>query len=252
MKRPASPAWLLLLLVIAFPGGGCSTRSDIRVAVASNFQPAMSEISERFEARTGRKVSLGFGSTGKHFAQIENGAPFAAFLAADATHPRLLEEHGLTVPGSRFTYALGELVLWSPEPGSLDAPEAVLARGDFRHLAIADPELAPYGTAARQVLEALGLWDELATRLVRGENVGQAFQYVASGNAELGFVAYSQVLTGDRAATGSMWRVPRSLYEPIEQQAVLLVENEVARELLDFIASDEGRAIVRRHGYALP
>lgn len=242
---------ILLALVVAC--SGCSSEeTETRIAVASNFRAAMKELAGRFEETTGRAVGLAFGSTGKHYAQIANGAPFAAFFAADAERPRRLERDGIAVSGSRFTYAVGRLVLWSPEPGAIDPDGAVLERGAFRHLAIAQPALAPYGEAARQVLVARGLWDRLQDRLVRGENVAQAYQYVASGNAELGFVAYAQLLRDGGRVEGSFWEVPPELHTPIEQQAVLLRENETARRLLAFVAGDEGRAIVRSHGYDAP
>ncbi len=241
-----------ILLAIFAPLAACSPSGpETRIAVASNFQAAMRDLARRFETTGGRSVSLSFGSTGKQYAQIVHGAPFAAFFAADAERPRRLEEDDLAVEGSRFTYAVGRLVLWSPEPGYVDPQGKILEHGRFRHLAVAQPKLAPYGEAARQVLVARGLWNRLEGRLVRGENVAQAYQYVASGNAELGFVAYAQIALDD-APKGSFWEVPQTLYSPIEQQAVLLKENEAARKFLAFVASEEGRAIVRAHGYATP
>lgn len=242
-----------ILLPLLASLAACSAADPAtRIAVASNFQAAMIDLASRFEETTGHDLALGFGSTGKQYAQIANGAPFSAFFAADAERPRRLEERGLAAEGSRFTYALGRLVLWSPEPGYVDPAGRVLERGEFRFLAIAQPALAPYGEAARQVLEARRVWDRLDDRLVRGENVAQAYQYVASGNAELGFVAYAQIVRNGRPAAGSFWEVPQKLYSPIEQQAVLLKENEAARKFLAFVASEEGRAIVRAHGYATP
>lgn len=193
------------------------------------------------------------GSTGKHSAQIQNGAPFDLFLAADVRHPELLERHGLAMPGSRFTYAIGHLVLWSPNTGYVDTSGDVLAQGGFRYLALANPELAPYGRAARETLESLGVWGQLDGRMVRGENVAQAFQFVASGNAELGLVALSQVERGGRATVpGSYWKVPPDLHRPIEQQAILLTDNDVARAFLEFLRNDEARAIIRQYGYTTP
>jgi molybdate transport system substrate-binding protein len=226
--------------------------AEIRVAVASNFAETIREITRRFEAETGHQVVLTFGSTGKHFAQIVNGAPFDVFLAADARRPQLLEKEGVAVPGSRFTYAVGRIVLWSPTPGYVDPEGEVLETGDFRHLALANPKLAPYGRAARQVLEANGLWRDLEGRAVRGENIGQTYQFIGSGNAELGFVAWSQVLRSGAPPAGSWWEVPRDLYTPIEQQAVLLIEDAGARAFLDFIRSEAAVEIIRTHGYDSP
>jgi molybdate transport system substrate-binding protein len=191
------------------------------------------------------------GSTGKHYAQIRNGAPFDAFFAADADRPMRLEQEVRIVPGSRFTYAIGQLVLWSPDAGLVDPGGAVLQSDRFRHLAIANPDLAPYGAAARSVLQALGLWDALAPKLVRGENIGQTFQFVISGNAELGFVARSQLEAPGRAPAGSSWPPPRDLYPPIEQQAVLLRDSPASRAFLAFMRA-RARAIVRAYGYDSP
>ena len=247
------------LFILIFAALGIATivfkpeqRGDIRVAVASNFREAMLDIVARFEMKSGHKVTLIFGSTGKHYAQIRNGAPFDAFFAADRRRPELLENEGVAVLGSRFTYAVGQLVLWSPQAGYVDADGRVLGEKDFRHLAIANPQLAPYGRAAQEVLQAIGLWDALSGRVVRGENISQTFQFVISGNAELGFVAYSQVKHFAPSAEGSWWDVPQSLYEPVEQQALLLKDNEVARAFLAFVQSDEAREIIRGNGYTTP
>lgn len=242
---------LTVVALVAFVAGQ-ATADEIRVAVASNFAETMSAISARFEANTGHEVTLAIGSTGKHYAQIVNGAPFHAFLAADAERPRLLEQKGTGVPGSRFTYAMGRIVLWSPRSGYVDPEGRVLREGTFRHLAIANPRFAPYGRAGQEVLEARGVWEVLKGTTVRGENVAQAFHFVKSGNAELGFVAYSQVKRPGRPIEGSLWEVPRSLYTPIEQQGILLVDNDAARGLLTFLRSDEALKIIRDHGYDTP
>ncbi len=240
---------LLLMAVAALPAARPARAEEIRVAVASNFAEAMTVIAGRFEADTGHQVTLIFGSTGRIYAQIVNGAPFDVFLAADAHRPALLEQDGMARPGSRFTYAVGQLVLWSPDPGLVDAGGDVLAQGGFRHLAVANPGLAPYGAAAREVLRARGLWEELAGRIVRGENIGQTFQFVRSGNAELGFVARSQVVRPGRPREGSWWDVPPELHEPLEQQAVLLADKDTARDLLSFMGSDAALEIIRDYGY---
>ena len=223
---------------------GQSLAEEIRVAVASNFTDTMASIARRFELSTDHQVTLISGSTGKHYAQIRNGAPFDAFFAADGRRPDLLEQEGVALPGSRFTYALGRVVLWSPKTGYVDREASVLERGEFRHLAIANPKLAPYGKAAEEVLQARGLWGRISRRLVRGENIAQTFQFVNSGNAELGFVAYSQVRRPGQPTEGSLWEVPRALYTPIEQQAVLLNDKAVARAFLSFLRSDEVLQII--------
>ena len=224
----------------------------IQVAVASNFGPAMRVLAERFEADSGHRLRLSFGSTGKQYAQIRNGAPFDLFLAADTRRPELLEAQGLVVPGSRFTYALGQLVLWSPQPNLVDAGGEVLRGNAFRHLAVANPKLAPYGAAAQQVLMRLGLWDALQPRLAFGENVGQTLQFVVSGSAELGFVARAQVMALEAAQRGSWWQPPSSLYAPLAQQAVLLSEQPAARALWQFLRSDAAHRLLRHSGYDLP
>lgn len=242
----------LLLTVALAAAPGFARADEIRVAVASNFAGAMKTIVEAFEASSGHDVMLSIGSTGKHYAQIKNGAPFDVFFAADVRRPKLLDQEGLAVPGSRFTYAIGRLVLWSPRPDYVDSNGRVLEEGDFRFLAIANPRLAPYGEAARQVLESRSLWVSLGPRLVRGENISQAFQFVASGNAELGFVAYSQLSQSNGALEGSYWEVSRDEYRPIEQQSVLLTDNAAARAFLEFVRSKKGSNIIRAHGYDLP
>jgi molybdate transport system substrate-binding protein len=222
---------------------------EIRVAVASNFSEAMHDIARRFEARSGDEVTLIIGSTGKHYAQIKNGAPFDLFFAADSARPKLLEHEGIAIHDSRFTYALGKLLLWSPNKDLVDTNGKILSSGKFRYLAIANERLAPYGIAAVQVMQGLGLWNELRGQLVRGESIGQAFQFVKSGNAELGFVACSQVIRPDQAMQGSYWDIPQTLYAPIEQQAVLLKNSPAARAFLDFTKSSESLEIIRRYGY---
>lgn len=229
------------------------TKADeIHVAVASNFTDVIKILAARFEADTGHQVTLIFGSTGKHYAQIKNGAPFDAFFAADVERPKRLEVEGVAKPGSRFTYAIGKIVLWSPKADYIDKKGDVLKQQTFHHLAIANPRLAPYGQAAQTVLQARGLWTFLQGRLVLGENIGQTFQFIKSGNAELGFVAYAQVKQPGHAITGSFWIVPQSLYAPIEQQAVLLKDNEVAQAFLSFVKNNIARKIIHEFGYDTP
>jgi molybdate transport system substrate-binding protein len=242
---PLSLGCLILAAALARAG-------EIRVAVASNFAPALQDIAADFEVRSGHRVLLSSGATGRQYAQIVNGAPFEIFLAADAERPSRLEREGVAIAGSRFTYARGRAVLWSPRNNYVDADGQVLSRGDFRHLAIANPRLAPYGAAAREVLAARGLSELPAARIVIGENIGQTFRFVQSGAAELGFVAYSQILQPGIAVTGSYWIVPQSLYTPLDQQAVLLKDDAVAREFLDFLKREPARAIIRAYGYETP
>jgi molybdate transport system substrate-binding protein len=223
--------------------------------VASNFAGAFGELESEFESETGHRLLPSFGSTGKLYAQIEHGAPFEVFLAADAERPRRLEQTGRTVSGTRFTYAVGRLVLWSARDDLVDPDGAVLESRNLGRLAMANPQTAPYGAAARQVLERLGLWSRLAPDVVRGENVAQAFQFVATGNAELGFVALSQLGTADAARQGSRWEVPGELYEPLEQQALMLQQGRgsaAAAAFLQFLRSPRARSIIERAGYRLP
>lgn len=240
-----------ILAVLLFASAAVRA-TEIRVAVASNFSLPARAIASRFEAQSGHRVVLVSGATGKHYAQIINGAPFAVFLAADIRRPELLEQQGLALPGTRVTYAVGRLVLWSPRPGYVDREGRVLEEGGFRYLAIANPALAPYGKAAQEVLERRGLWDPLQTRMVRGENIGQAFQMVMSENAQLGFVAWSQISRPGHEPRGSWWDVPDALYTPVQQQAVLLQDTDAARAFLDYLQGDEARRVIGSFGYTLP
>lgn len=251
MKAPTLFLTRLIACVLTL-GAGLTIADEIHVAVASNFTKTIKALAGRFEASSGHRVTLSFGSTGKHYAQIKNGAPFDAFFAADVKRPELLDKEGVALPGSRFTYAIGKIVLWSPKRGAVDAEGKVLEEWKFRHLAIANPKLAPYGRAARQVLQDRGIWEALQDRMVRGENIGQTFQFVKSGNAELGFVALSQIIDPGHAIEGSLWKVPQSLYTPIEQQAVLLRESDAARAFLAFVKNDESLEIIHGFGYATP
>jgi molybdate transport system substrate-binding protein len=226
--------------------------AEVQVAVAANFAAPMKVLAAQFGQRTGHVARLSVGATGKFYAQIVNGAPFDVLLAADAATPARLEREGLAVKGSRYTYATGRLVLWSADPALVDAAGAVLKQGRYAHLALANPTLAPYGAAARETLGALGLASALEGRLVQAENIAQAHQFVASGNAELGFVALSQVWLDGRLQSGSAWIVPANLYAPLRQDAVLLArakDNPAALELLRFLRSAPARAVMTRYGY---
>ena len=241
--------WKLVLGLFALGPAAHAAADETTVAVATNFTNAMSALVERFEQRTGHRVLVSFGSTGNHYAQIKSGAPFDAFFAADAERPRLLENEGLIVPASRFRYAVGRIALWSPRAGYVDDAGRVLKTGAFRHLAIANPDVAPYGAAAREVLQAMRLWDALQPRLVRGQDIGQAYSFVHTGNAELGFVAWAQLKKPDGDVGGSYWLVPETLHEPIAQEAVLLRDVPAANALMEFVKSPEARDIIRSYGY---
>lgn len=237
--------FISLLLVLP----GFALADTVRLAVASNFSEPIKVIAAQYEKDTGHRLILVFGSTGKHYAQIINGAPFDVFLAADIRRPQVLEQQGIAVAGSRFTYARGRLVLWSLTADYVDAEGEVLAYGEYLRLAIANPKLAPYGKAAQQVLESKGLWKEMQHRLVRGESIGQAYQFVRSGNAELGLIAYSQIKQPGHTTTGSYWIIPQTLYQPIDQQAVLLKNNAVARNFMNYLQTKEVKKIITQFGY---
>lgn len=226
---------------------------SITVAVASNFSSPAAALVVRFQELTGHRARVATASTGMLFAQVSNGAPYDAFLAADAERPRRLEESGVGVAGTRFTYAIGRLVLWSADPALADADcRDQLENLETMRLAIANPLTAPYGAAARQFLMRADIWNDTEDNLVYGENIAQTFQFVATRNANLGFVAASQ-LGGKRVpATSCEWYVPGSMHDPIEQQAILLRDTEASRAFLDFVAGSEGRAIIRKHGYEVP
>ena len=253
MKNPRkrSTKWLSPILA-----GGLfcahAWSAEVQVAVAANFAAPMQKIAASFEKDTGHKAALSFGATGKFYAQIRNGAPFAVLLAADDETPARLLQDGLGVLGSNFTYAMGRLALWSAQPGMVDDQGAVLGRPLPGKLALADARLAPYGAAALQVLVQRGLADRLRPQWVTGENIGQTFQFVKTGNAALGFVALSQVMVDGKIASGSAWVVPASLHEPIRQDAVLLKageHNAAAKALLQYLRSDAARTVMRGYGY---
>lgn len=245
------PAAVLILAVLSIAASVCAA-GEARIAVAANFTAPMKALIAAFEAESGHRVAVSYGSTGKLYAQIRNGAPFDALLAADAVRPLRLEEEGAAVPGTRFTYAVGNLVLWSAEPGKVEDGPALLRSGDFTRLSIANPKLAPYGVAAVQTLNALGVTEALASKLVRGENIAQAHQFVDTGNAQIGLVALSQVMEDGRIRAGSGWVVPAELHEPIRQDAVILNrgrDNPALGALFAFLQGEEARAIIHDFGY---
>lgn len=227
---------------------------QVLVAVASNFAKPMEEIAAEFKKATGHSAELSFGASGKFVAQIENGAPFQVFLSADEKKPEKLTESGFAVGGTQFTYALGTLVLWSAKPGYVDAEGKVLSTDSFKHLAIADPKLAPYGVAALDVLDHLGLAGHVKPLLVLGENISQTQQFISTGNAELGFITLSQVIKDGKIGEGSGWIIPADSYTPIRQDAILLKngdDNPAAIALLDFLESAKALAIIKKYGYGL-
>lgn len=243
-----------LLSLFGLLWAGFSQAADVSVAVAANFTAPMQKIAAAFEQETGHKAVLSFGATGKFYAQIKHGAPFQVLLAADDETPARLDKEGLTVPGTRFTYAIGRLVLWSKQPGGVDDKGEVLRKGAFDRLAVADPKLAPYGAAAMETLTRLGLLPGLQGRLVQGENIAQTYQFVATGNAALGFVALSQVTSDGRLAEGSAWVVPANLHAPIRQDAVVLSpgkDNPAAIALVAYLKGERARTMIRSFGYEL-
>ncbi|WP_421843431.1 molybdate ABC transporter substrate-binding protein [Marinobacter algicola] len=240
-------ATLLFFSIASLP----ALAGEVSLGVAANFTDTTRELAKQFEGETGHTVSASFGSTGKLYAQIRNGAPFDVFMAADARRPALIEKAQAGVPNTRFTYARGKLVLWSPTPGAFGDAESYLAQQAFSRLAMANPKTAPYGLAAQQVLEHLGHWQALQAKLVRGDSIAQAFQFVVSRNAQAGFVALSQVTSWDDKE-GTLWNVPQDYYQPIDQQAILLnrgISNEAALAWMDFLKSNTAIAIIRGHGY---
>jgi molybdate transport system substrate-binding protein len=235
----------LSLLVAALP----ALAADVQVAVAANFTEPAKEIASAFQAKTGDHAVLSFGSSGQFYTQIAHGAPFEVFLSADADRPKRIEQEGLGVPNSRFSYAIGRLVLWSKTSGLVDGKGDVLKKGGFNKLAIADPAAAPYGVAAVQTMTKLGVYSALEPKIVKGTSITQTYQFVDSGNAELGFVALSQVIND---TSGSRWLVPRSYHDPIDQQAILLATGEksaAAHAFVAFLKGPQARAIIKRYGY---
>ncbi|MDG9760833.1 molybdate ABC transporter substrate-binding protein [Pseudomonas sediminis] len=242
----------LLALGLIFTSGAIA--DEVKVAVAANFTAPIQALAPAFEQATGHKLVASFGATGQFYAQIKNGAPFDVFLSADDSTPAKLESEGDTVPGSRFTYAIGSLVLWSADASYLDGTDAALKAGQFKHLSIANPKAAPYGLAATQVLDKLGLTATVKGKLVEGQNITQAHQFVSTGNAELGFVALSQVYKDGQVSSGSAWIVPDDMYDPIKQDAVILKQganNPAAAALVEYLKGPEAAKVIKSFGYKL-
>ncbi|CAN1602085.1 molybdate ABC transporter substrate-binding protein [Pseudomonas mediterranea] len=240
------------LLLVTFLTAGFVQADEVQVAVAANFTAPIQAIAADFEKETGHKLVAAYGATGQFYTQIKNGAPFEVFLAADDTTPVKLENEGDTVKGSRFTYAIGTLALWSAKNGYVDDQGQVLKNNDFQHLSIANPKAAPYGLAATQVLDKLGVAAQVKGKIVEGQNITQAYQFVSTGNAELGFVALSQVYKNGKLTGGSAWIVPAELHDPIKQDAVILGkgrDNPAAKALMDYLKGPKAAAIIQAYGY---
>mgnify|MGYP000284677607 CR=1 FL=1 len=250
--------WLVIILSAAVVSATAKAE-EVTVAVATNFTAPMQKIAQAFEQDTGHKVLLAFGATGKFYAQIKNGAPFAVLLSADDETPARLEKEGLAIAGTRFTYAVGRLALWSKNPFLVDDKGQVLLsnntdKNNFKKLAIADPKLAPYGAAAIEVIERMGVIDKVRSKLVQGDSISQAFQFVMTENAELGFVALSQISIDGRITQGSAWVVPQNLYTPLKQDAALLSfgkDNAAAIALMKYMRTERAQTIIRSYGYSL-
>ena len=244
----------LLALTAALAFTTLARADVVQVAVAANFTAPARALAEVFARTTGHEARLSFGATGAFYTQIKNGAPFDVLLAADDERPARLEKEGDTVAGSRFTYATGQLVLWSAKPGFVDDQGAVLKGGHFGKIAIANPKNAPYGAAAVEAMEKLGLAATLQPKLVTGESIGQTFNFIATGNAELGFVALAQVLEGGKLKSGSMWVVPAQYHAPIIQDAVILnraASNPAAKAWMELLKTPQSKALIRSYGYAV-
>lgn len=244
----------LTLAAVALVFSASSLADQAQVAVAANFAEPIKAIAAVLEKTTGHTIQVTLGATGKLYAQIKNGAPFDVLMAANTATPAALEKDGLAEPGSHFNYATGKLVLWSADAARVDVKGDMLRSGNFRKLAYANPKTAPYGEAAMQVMDKLGLTPALSPKLVQGESIGQTFNFVHTGNAEIGFVAMSQVLQGGKLKSGSMWVVPQNLYSPIRQDAVVLqrgATNPAAQALVKLLQSPNIKDLIRSYGYEI-
>ncbi|KTB91332.1 MULTISPECIES: molybdate ABC transporter substrate-binding protein [Pseudomonas] len=247
---------ILKFSVLAFAASAAAYASadEVQVAVAANFTAPIQAIATDFEKDTGHKLVAAFGATGQIYTQIKNGAPFEVFLSADDTTPAKLEQEGDTVKGSRFTYAVGTLALWSAKDGYVDSKGQVLKANQYQHLSIANPKTAPYGLAATQVLSKLGLTEATKAKIVEGQSITQAYQFVSTGNAELGFVALSQIYKDGKLTSGSAWIVPDDLHDPIKQDAVILnkgKDSAAAKALVEYLKGPKAAAIIKSFGYQL-
>lgn len=244
-------AWCVCVLVLTMVTPVFA--EQVLVAVAANFVPPFREIAIEFESATGHNVRVVAGSSGNFYSQIKNGAPFDVFFSADMERPKLIEDEGLGVKDSRFTYAIGRLVLWSPNSDLIKGEETLRSR-NFKRLAIANPKTAPYGLAAMQAMQKLDLWESLQPKIVMGESLGQTMGFIESGNADFGFVALSQVLDPKIKGKGSRWDIPANLHEPIKQDVILLnkgTDNPAAKALMAFMSGPQAKTIIERYGYEL-
>lgn len=241
--------------VSVFASATAAAAEDVLVAVAANFADAAQELAAKYEVASGNKILVTTGATGKLYAQIMEGAPFHILLSADSKTPKKLADEKAAIADSSFTYAIGKLALWSSDPQRIGSDgAAALSADDVQHIAIANPELAPYGVAAQETLQALGLWDKVQAKIVKGENIGQTHSMVASGNAELGFVAYSAVQNPKKKSEGSSWVVPQDIFQPIRQDAILLnvgAQSEAAKGFLDYLKTTEAHAVIESYGYGV-
>ncbi|MCE4052485.1 molybdate ABC transporter substrate-binding protein [Pseudomonas sp. Au-Pse12] len=247
-----APTCLATLLAVFTLGS--AQAAEVQVAVAANFTAPIQAIAADFEKDTGHKLVAAYGATGQFYTQIKNGAPFEVFLSADDSTPQKLESEGDIVKGSRFTYAIGTLALWSAKDGYVDAKGQVLKDNQYQHLSIANPKAAPYGLAATQVLAKLGLTEQVKGKIVEGQNITQAYQFVSTGNAELGFVALSQIYKDGKLTSGSAWIVPAAMHDPIKQDAVILnkgKDNPAAQALVDYLKGPKAAAVIKSYGYQL-
>jgi len=243
---------LSLILLLGVNASMVVHAEETSIAVSANFSAPIQKLALAFHEETGHEVKVSLGSTGKFYAQIQNGAPFDILLAADQETPQRLENEKLGLENTRFTYATGVLALWSRGEGFIDSKGEILQKSTYRHLAIADPKLAPYGLAAIQVITKLGLLDKVKYKLVQGENINQTFQFVATGNAEMGFVALSQIFLDSKIKEGSAWIVPVGLYQPLHQDAILLIpgkDNSAAKAFLLYLKTEKAKKIMRQYGY---
>ncbi|MGZ9668092.1 molybdate ABC transporter substrate-binding protein [Pseudomonas sp. GNP014] len=250
-SRFAPSCLVSLLAVFAI---GTVQADEVQVAVAANFTAPIQAIAADFEKDTGHKLVAAYGATGQFYTQIKNGAPFEVFLSADDTTAEKLEKEGDSVKGSRFTYAIGTLALWSAKEGYVDAKGDVLKKNEYQHLSLANPKAAPYGLAATQVLEKLKLTEATKAKIVEGQNITQAYQFVSTGNAELGFVALSQIYKDGKVSSGSAWIVPASLHDPIKQDAVILnkgKDSAAAKALVEYLKGPKAAAVIKSYGYQL-
>ena len=245
--------WIRVSTLLCVLVTGVAEADSLQVAVAANFAGAVEAIAKGFEEKSGHKLAIISGATGKFYAQIRNGAPFEVLLSADQETPKKLEDEGFAVQGSRFTYAVGHLVLWSNKSHFVDRDGTILSTGSFNHISIANPKTAPYGAAAMEVIRKLGLEKALSPKLVQGENIAQTHQFIISDNAELGFVSLSQVYKDGQLTSGSAWFIPDADYKPIRQDAVILrpgATNPAAKAFLDYLRSREALEVMASFGYS--